>query len=102
MSPTLSTISTIGPRSRKALCGIVLFVFFFSFGGPQSGRYAGEASAQSLSEEILDTVKRAQRFLLGERPCGARLSLKWGAWSTVAEGVEGRVLHVTLSEGKSP
>lgn len=101
MPPALSNRSSAGTRARKVLCAIVVFLSLPSIGEPPSGGRAGEVSAQSLSDEILNTVKRAQKFFLGERPCGARLGLKGEAWRGLAGGIESRVLHVTPAEGKA-
>ena len=101
MPPALSNRSSAGTRARKVLCAIVVFLSLPSIGEPPSGGRAGEASAQSLSDEILNTVKRAQKFFLGERPCGARLGLRGEAWRELAGGIESRVLHVTPVEGEA-
>ena len=62
MPPALSNRSSAGTRARKVLCSIVVFLSLPSIGEPPSGGRAGEVSAQSLSDEILNTVKRAQKF----------------------------------------
>ena len=68
----------------------------FLAGGSPHFENARRASAQSITDEILDKMKRARRLLLGERSCGTPLTARGDAWQPVSKGLEGRILRVTL------
>ncbi|MFQ5914524.1 MAG: phosphodiester glycosidase family protein [Nitrospinota bacterium] len=52
------------------------------------------ASAQEVTADLLDQLKRAQKLLLGQRPCGGKIDAKAESWRALTNGLEARVLHV--------
>jgi uncharacterized protein YigE (DUF2233 family) len=53
----------------------------------------GIASGQDWAEDILNKVKRAQKLIQGERPCGAKIKVKGDAWRSLMKGIEGRIVR---------
>lgn len=53
----------------------------------------GIASGQDWAEDILNKVKRAQKLIQGERPCGAKIEVKGEAWRLLMAGIEGRIVR---------
>ncbi len=96
--------ASAGSRSRSltprkvAVVLLSITVGFLAGGSPHSEN-ARRASAQSISDEILDKMKHARRLLLGERPCGMSLTARGDAWRTLYKGLEGRILRVSLEGG---
>lgn len=85
-------------KTLRVVTGILALsvVITSILGGLPSPQNIRKASAQSISDEILDKVKRARRLFLGKRPCGTLLSTDGKAWRTLSNGLEGRILRVTL------
>jgi uncharacterized protein YigE (DUF2233 family) len=65
------------------------------------GWAGGIASGQDWAEDILNQVKRAQKLIQGERPCGAKIEVKGEAWRFLMKGIEGRIVRA-LPDGAKP
>ncbi|MBI2880756.1 MAG: phosphodiester glycosidase family protein [Candidatus Tectomicrobia bacterium] len=61
---------------------------------------ARSASGQDWARDLLEKAREARRLILGERPCGRPMTVKEDDWQRLAEGIEGRILHV-LPDGAS-
>ncbi len=65
------------------------------------GPPVGPAPREAWTAGILDQVKRAQKLILGERPCGGRMDVKAENWRALATGIDGRVLHASPAGAES-